>query len=1783
MTFTNETKYNSPQEQDEYYEVSISDVSSHPFEDIQTKGEARGTIIDYDRTVYEDNKNTDNTYNVKLFNSSDEIFINGNDESATYGSITISGIPDDVILRNGSGTEITVDRNTDSVTLSATDYDLDAIKLFTVELPKDSSTDFRLSYEVSSDAGVTDTFDSNIKIRPWVDAPVTQGDESYVGVEDQKIDISGLIVDIGEKYSNPANSELPATSTDANTDADYDNEIINKVTLNLTTPNTEVTYYFTSKPGGVTKQSGETIEVPEDELSSLQIKAANNYSGELTFDMVTQAKDVDEDSGNDARYTATTDILTVTVSGSADVPMLSLRSVTGDEDSGRDVANPSDGNFDYANALALTIKTTASDESESVVVHISDIPDDAYILSADGTILNPKDSSGNYVSTIIVAQDELAGLKIIPPHDSNDDFVLKVQAESTDSDYIAGTGAIETNLGTELDLTVSLKGIADTPTAEITATGDEDNWINIDLGASLTEDRGDSSETLYGVLKGIPRDWDLNITGQDDLEGLTLAGYDAGTTSWTLSAELLAKVIDGSVDIQIKAPQDYSGAEKTLTFDAIASENDGDSAVTTVTTTVVVNPVIENYGDKNLTVNEDEWVALSLPLANQNDSDGSEHIVGNITLEIPAGIFIKYNGVSEYESIGSSLTLTQAQAATIEIKGSLHSNENSEMDGITFTRDIQDANGTPQSITTNIDVDLVGVADGWDVGSYDGFQVHDIPLETSTITIETSDDSSSISNIVFYFKNPSDDSISKIRVEGFPELDNIKLVDVTDFVNTTYGSYELVGYAVKAGNNATGYGVGGEGPFTEYNNSGATQTSDALFSTYTSLSDTNIVETSSSSVLGDNNETTPLNDIIIKNITVEDAADSNDNSETEYYIIQNNVNDNTAWSIKGGINAGGGTWIITGEALANAEVKIDNLAGGDGTLDLKITPVTKENDGDVKFDPAHPFTINYTVSGSGGGSGLDAPTLDITSDADDDADKDQISDGATGTEDMKITNIGLTAESNGTLSYTVTDVVKGTLVDMDGLYLLPDGTYVTTDVANIQVDPTAQYSGDVDVTVNVVATGSDGQETREDGHSVLIDVSPVVDAADITNMTHTEIDAGETISLSFIIGSADRDGSETLVGNVSITPNNDTGSVSNITTTKNANGTYTVTADYDPQNDYSHKDLKFDVTYKWDDGSAAEIDVANTLTVDMKSQVDDISASFDAVNSVDEGNQIALGLTLTQADSDGSEIASVVITGVPTDASLTKGILQDDGSWVVKGSDVATTFLVPEVNFSGDITISAVGYNYDIATGGITDSSSVSATQTLTINPVSDDVSVYAYGWEGKENEDIPVNLDIVMDDNDGSETLNITFTDVPDGSLFKNGAQEVASVGGTVTFIGLTLSEAHALTFNPLNNDGTLNMTASVTTVDGTAAELATAKEDTFSIVVEAVTGAPTILNTTVVNADELSSGTMPISFTITKVDSSESYVNNSISIVEDNNNGTLKNVSVVDNEDGTYSVTANYKPNAYNSDSDLNFTASFSWVDGTAAANTQTLNFATTINAVANEANLDLTDSVRGDVNIAIALDITSSLVDADGSESLSITIDTLGKGSLNNGTDNGDGTWTLTGAELSDLEITPNTQENFDITVTSTTAESSNNDTQSVSETISINAGANDETFTLANNDIDGFAGSDTLTISGNENIDFRNLTNTVENIEAVNLESGTHNITISLDNVLDMTDSNNSLDITAITDDSDAIEIDTAGWTGTSTDNGSETTYTYTKDGSIDSITLTVDDTIDQSVI
>jgi len=73
-----------------------------------------------------------------------------------------------------------------------------------------------------------------------------------------------------------------------------------------------------------------------------------------------------------------------------------------------------------------------------------------------------------------------------------------------------------------------------------------------------------------------------------------------------------------------------------------------------------------------------------------------------------------------------------------------------------------------------------------------------------------------------------------------------------------------------------------------------------------------------------------------------------------------------------------------------------------------------------------------------------------------------------------------------------------------------------------------------------------------------------------------------------------------------------------------------------------------------------------------------------------ENNTIPLFIAVTSTDSDGTEILTVKITGIPAGGSLSAGINNHDGSWSLTIAQLAGLLLIPPHDFSGDLNLQII-------------------------------------------------------------------------------------------------------------------------------------------------------------------------------------------------------------------------------------------------------------------------------------------------------------------------------------------------------------------------------------------------------------------------------------------------------------------------------------------------------------
>ncbi|QOY52751.1 beta strand repeat-containing protein [Candidatus Sulfurimonas baltica] len=223
----------------------------------------------------------------------------------------------------------------------------------------------------------------------------------------------------------------------------------------------------------------------------------------------------------------------------------------------------------------------------------------------------------------------------------------------------------------------------------------------------------------------------------------------------------------------------------------------------------------------------------------------------------------------------------------------------------------------------------------------------------------------------------------------------------------------------------------------------------------------------------------------------------------------------------------------------------------------------------------------------------------------------------------------------------------------------------------------------------------------------------------------------------------------------------------------------------------------------------------------------------------------------------------------------------------------------------------------------------------------------------------------------------------------------------------------------------------------------------------------------------------------------------------------------------------------------------------------------------------------AITNDTTYTYSVAINAALTDTDGSESLGfITVDRLPDGAtLTSGTgiaDNNDGTYTIDLATVtkdadgvvqlsmtSGSPLDPSAINDITASVTSTERDGEDSSTTEATAHLevngtdgsdyddyihsgtgadTINAGAGEDIVVFdAQDTVDGADGYDTILITGEENINFSGLNDNIHNIEAIELGDGKQNISISLDDVLIMTDTDNILRIDG--DAQDHVSLDT----------------------------------------
>jgi Ca2+-binding RTX toxin-like protein len=351
-------------------------------------------------------------------------------------------------------------------------------------------------------------------------------------------------------------------------------------------------------------------------------------------------------------------------------------------------------------------------------------------------------------------------------------------------------------------------------------------------------------------------------------------------------------------------------------------------------------------------------------------------------------------------------------------------------------------------------------------------------------------------------------------------------------------------------------------------------------------------------------------------------------------------------------------------------------------------------------------------------------------------------------------------------------------------------------------------------------------------------------------------------------------------------------------------------------------------------------------------------------------------------------------------ASLTPDMLSFNGTnWIVTTGGAEGTDTLIDMEFVTDGT-----HTYSLAGG-----SAVTFTSTPAAASVTEDTDAVS----GQLTNDSSAGFA----DLDPSDTHTVSGTIVLDGSTAHADGVAAGLVEGVDYSLVATVNEAgHTVGYHWNVSNAAVNALAAGESITFTAHETisdgATNASQDVVLTVNGHNDLPTTSNVTLTN------GTEDVGIVITQAQ----LLANASDV--DGNSLTVSGVSsnhgaVVNNGDGTwtYTPTANYS-------GAVSF--SYSINDGVGStAGTASLSLA----PVSDTPNLSASNA-SGNENGSIPLTISSSLVDTDGSETLSIVISGVPTGAtLNHGVDNGGGNWTLTSAQLAGLSLTPASGYNGD----------------------------------------------------------------------------------------------------------------------------------------------------------
>jgi large repetitive protein len=252
------------------------------------------------------------------------------------------------------------------------------------------------------------------------------------------------------------------------------------------------------------------------------------------------------------------------------------------------------------------------------------------------------------------------------------------------------------------------------------------------------------------------------------------------------------------------------------------------------------------------------------------------------------------------------------------------------------------------------------------------------------------------------------------------------------------------------------------------------------------------------------------------------------------------------------------------------------------------------------------------------------------------------------------------------------------------------------------------------------------------------------------------------------------------------------------------------------------------------------------------------NATASNVSGAEDAVIALTGLSASLVDTDGSEVLSVKIIGIPTDSILSAGSNNGDGSWTVPAAALSTLTIRPPKDYSGVMNLAIEAYALDA--NGSTATRNVPF--TVTVTPAADGASINPQAIAVNENTPQLLNLE------NPAEQVEITLSNLLAGA-------SITATGGTLIQLNATewrftgtKAQADTLSYIAGDNSGMDTVNVSVVTIDG--ASRSSAITGAFDATITGQADAPALFTA---NAAGPTATTIPLNIAsaLTDIDGSE------------------------------------------------------------------------------------------------------------------------------------------------------------------------------------------------------------------------------------------------------------------------------------------------------------------------